>query len=60
MSKKPFVQFANHIRALVEQGKTTEAKACYDMVLVCHDNPRFDRGTFYDACGFPATLARAA
>jgi len=59
MSKKYFVEFARHIRELVNCGQRVQAQACYDMIVACYDNPRFDRSRFYTACGFDNKVALA-
>jgi len=59
MSKKHFVNFARHIRELVNCGQRIQAQACYDMIVAYHDNPRFDRDRFYTACGFNQKVALA-
>jgi len=53
MSKKHFIQFAAEIKALVDAGNLSEARAAAEVVraVAQRDNPRFDINRFYAACG---------
>jgi len=48
MTKKYFIKFANYIKNMACK---KEAKAVAAAVVACQDNPRFNRLTFYKACG---------
>lgn len=56
MSKKHFVAFAAEIKKYVNSpGYENTAKHIADVVCAVssRENPRFDKGRFLTACGFP-------
>lgn len=60
MTRKDYVLIAEAIRDSVQHSgelerKAIEGTAKYVSYALRRDNPRFDRGRFMAACGFPAS-----